>query len=109
MPAEPGTGINSACPRCGSAFHCGVNDSEPCACSSLKLDAATLRGLREQFTDCLCLNCLWQLQAKGEGDRGTPAEAGAPGLASTAQVLIDGRFEVNEAGVRGHVLERQDL
>jgi hypothetical protein len=34
----------------------------------LDLDATTLRRLREQFTDCLCLNCLRQLQVNGEGD-----------------------------------------
>ena len=68
MPAEADTANNSACPRCGGAFHCGVNDIAPCACGTLKLDAATLQTLREQFTDCLCLNCLRQLQANGEGD-----------------------------------------
>ena len=48
----------STCPRCGGAFHCGVNDTEPCACCTLKLDAATLTALRAQYHGCLCLACL---------------------------------------------------
>ncbi|MEQ1683381.1 MAG: cysteine-rich CWC family protein [Burkholderiaceae bacterium] len=63
MRAEDGTGNNSVCPRCGGAFHCGVNDSGACACGTVKLDEATLRGLRERFIGCLCLDCLRQLQA----------------------------------------------
>ena len=50
--------MDSACPRCGGAFHCGVNDPGPCACSTLKLDASTLRALRAQYDACLCLACL---------------------------------------------------
>jgi hypothetical protein len=49
---------NSLCPRCGGGFHCSVDDPQPCACSSLKLDAAALAALRSQFTGCLCLACL---------------------------------------------------
>ena len=33
------------CPRCGDGFHCGINDAQPCACSTLQLDAATLAEL----------------------------------------------------------------
>ncbi|MEO8057418.1 MAG: cysteine-rich CWC family protein [Burkholderiales bacterium] len=62
MHAEASTQINSACPRCGGAFHCGVNDSVPCACGGVKLNEATLQGLRERFRSCLCLNCLRRLQ-----------------------------------------------
>ena len=48
----------STCPRCGGAFHCGVNDAEPCACCTLKLDAALLTDLRSRYQGCLCLACL---------------------------------------------------
>lgn len=54
---------DNACPRCGSAFHCGVNDARPCACTTLQLDAATLAGLRQRYTGCLCLACLRELAA----------------------------------------------
>lgn len=52
---------DSRCPRCGGAFHCGVNDVEPCACTTLRLDDATLADLRQRFDGCLCLACLREL------------------------------------------------
>ena len=51
-----------ACPRCGAAFHCGVADAEPCACTTVRLDAATLAELRGRYERCLCLRCLLELQ-----------------------------------------------
>lgn len=54
------------CPRCGGAFHCGVNDPQPCACTTLTLPPALLAGLRERFDGCLCLACLAQLQAEAQ-------------------------------------------
>lgn len=63
---------DSRCPRCGGAFHCGVDDPAPCACTTLRLDAALLAGLRERYRDCLCLRCLGELAAAGEAAaRGT--------------------------------------
>ena len=67
MPAEPDTDINSVCPRCGGAFHCGLNDSVACACGTVKLDEATLQGLRKRFSSCICLDCLRQVQVDDEG------------------------------------------
>lgn len=52
------------CPRCGGAFHCGADDPQPCACTSLTLPPALLAGLRERFEGCLCMACLTQLQAE---------------------------------------------
>ena len=49
---------DARCPRCGGDFHCGVNDREPCACTRIALEAATLAALRERFEGCLCLRCL---------------------------------------------------
>ena len=51
------------CPRCGGGFHCGANDSAPCACTSLQLDTATLAELRSRYTGCLCLPCLREFAA----------------------------------------------
>jgi Cysteine-rich CWC len=65
------------CPRCGAGFHCGARDCPPCACTTLRLDAATLAALRAQFTDCLCLACLEQLAA-------APSLALAQGASATA-------------------------
>ena len=49
------------CPRCGAAFHCGMNGAAPCPCTGPKLDAALQRLLRHRYRGCLCLNCLQQL------------------------------------------------
>ena len=51
-------GDDSRCPRCGGTFHCGVNDAQPCACTALSLDDATLNDLRQRYAGCLCLACL---------------------------------------------------
>ena len=56
----------SRCPRCGGAFHCGVDDPQPCACTTLTLAPALLASLRERFDSCLCLACLAQLQAESQ-------------------------------------------
>ena len=50
--------MDGACPRCGASFHCGANEAAPCACCTLKLDAATLAALRMQYGGCLCVACL---------------------------------------------------
>ncbi len=57
------------CPRCGAAFHCGVADAAPCACTTVRLDTATLAALRGQYERCLCLRCLLELQRRNEKAR----------------------------------------
>jgi cysteine-rich CWC protein len=54
------------CPRCGSTFHCGVADAEPCACTTVRLDQTTLLALRDQYDRCLCLRCLVELRAQAQ-------------------------------------------
>jgi hypothetical protein len=56
------------CPRCGGAFHCGVNDTEPCACSTVQLDDELLTQLRRQYNGCLCMRCLVALSESAPGD-----------------------------------------
>lgn len=56
-------GADKRCPRCGSGFHCGANDVAPCACASLRVDAAVLAELRARYTGCLCLACLREIAA----------------------------------------------
>ena len=65
------------CPRCGGGFHCGVNDAAPCACTTLKLSAATLSGLRARYSGCLCLSCLGEL-AREDTAGGPPAASDNP-------------------------------
>jgi len=52
------TSEDDVCARCGGTFHCGMNDAAPCACTTVRLDAATLAELRERYVGCLCLTCL---------------------------------------------------
>lgn len=61
--SEDGLSADSRCPRCGGDFHCGVNDAQPCACSTLVLGAELQARLRAQYTGCLCLGCLRELSA----------------------------------------------
>ncbi|MGL6108474.1 MAG: cysteine-rich CWC family protein [Rubrivivax sp.] len=63
------------CPRCAAAFHCGADGAEPCACTGLRLDAATQQSLRERYVGCLCLRCLQSLAA------GAALDVVAPGAA----------------------------
>ncbi len=65
--------LDDRCPRCGSAFHCGIDDEAPCACPGVQLDAALQQRLRERFSGCLCMNCLRALAG------GAPLEAEQPG------------------------------
>ena len=60
------------CPRCGAAFHCGINDAAPCACTTPQLSAALQLTLRERYRGCLCLRCLHELAQSAALDE-TPA------------------------------------
>ncbi|MBC7994949.1 MAG: cysteine-rich CWC family protein [Rhizobacter sp.] len=53
---------DASCPRCGGAFHCGVNDPLPCACGQFTLSPACTQMLRSQYDRCVCMACLAQLQ-----------------------------------------------
>jgi hypothetical protein len=64
------TAATDRCPRCGGAFHCGMADAGPCACTSVTLDEPTQAALRERYSGCLCLRCLMEL--------GRPAAASMP-------------------------------
>ena len=54
------------CPRCGGGFRCGVNEAEPCACTTVTLDEKGLAELRERYASCLCLRCLAEVAAAKE-------------------------------------------
>ncbi|MBN8508253.1 MAG: cysteine-rich CWC family protein [Burkholderiales bacterium] len=66
---------DSRCPRCGGAFHCGVHDPAPCACTDIRLDPAQLISLRARYAGCLCPACLRALAAGASID---PAERQPP-------------------------------
>jgi hypothetical protein len=67
---------NAGCPRCGQAFHCGANDVAPCPCGNFTLSQATAQRLREQFSSCMCMRCLAQLQTEAlPTDKKKPAQS----------------------------------
>jgi hypothetical protein len=69
---------DARCPRCGGGFHCGIDDAQPCACTSIELKPAALVELRRQFSGCLCLRCLRCLRELAAG-----ASAGLPQRAAS--------------------------
>ena len=69
-------GAEDRCPRCGGAFHCGVNERAPCACTGITLDAALLAALRERYRGCLCLRCLQALAQATSAEPAGPPGAG---------------------------------
>ena len=73
MSAAPAA--DARCPRCGGAFHCGVDDAQPCPCAGLVLDAALQQRLRERYVGCLCLGCLRELAGWPAAPAGTSSTA----------------------------------
>ncbi|WP_397534008.1 cysteine-rich CWC family protein [Roseateles sp.] len=61
MSDEARTDVNSRCPRCGGGFHCGAAGAR-CDCFDLKLSDAQRQQLSRDYSGCLCLNCLRELQ-----------------------------------------------
>jgi hypothetical protein len=81
MSSEAQREATDCCPRCGGAFHCGMHDAAPCACTGIQLDAALLQRLRAQYSGCLCLSCL---RALAQGEPLAAASRESPGRGSGA-------------------------
>jgi cysteine-rich CWC protein len=54
------------CARCGTAFHCGVDDAQPCWCVAVPLGDAARAALASRYVGCLCASCLAKA---GQADR----------------------------------------
>ena len=65
--------LDDRCPRCGGAFHCGVSDAGPCACTTVTLSAELQAQLRERWSGCLCVRCLAALAGGAELEPGAQA------------------------------------
>jgi hypothetical protein len=50
------------CPQCAAVFECKAGTSEQCQCSDIQLTDEQRIFLEKNYTDCLCRNCLLQLQ-----------------------------------------------
>ena len=55
---------SKACPRCGNTFVCKVGDVANCQCSNIKLSAEANEHISKKYADCLCINCLHELNNK---------------------------------------------
>lgn len=50
------------CARCNTTFECKPGDIVNCQCYGIELSAAAETFIQSQYSDCLCRNCLLQLQ-----------------------------------------------
>ena len=55
---------NKTCPRCSRYFECKVGDIGHCQCSGFVLSASEMAFIEERYNDCLCGDCLKELQNK---------------------------------------------
>ena len=54
-------GIEKYCPKCNNKFICKVDDIENCICSAIKLTSKAAENISQTYTDCLCIDCLLQI------------------------------------------------
>lgn len=52
------------CPRCSIAFECKVGTIMQCQCSAIQLTIEESAFIQAKYEDCLCINCLHDLQKK---------------------------------------------
>ena len=54
--------MKKTCPRCGKTFECV--HSIDCWCVKVKLTDVTKAYLKENYSDCLCKECLEEINGK---------------------------------------------
>lgn len=55
------------CDICGKVFRCNAAAIADCACNSIPLSAQTRLYLQANYTDCICPDCLGQLNTQVNG------------------------------------------
>jgi len=50
------------CPRCLKPFECKPGNITQCQCFEVKLTSKELEFIKEMYDDCLCVDCLKELQ-----------------------------------------------
>lgn len=55
--------VNAACPRCGGSFRCGAAD-KTCVCFGLNIGTVLRAQLAAEYSECLCVKCLAELQVR---------------------------------------------
>lgn len=56
--------MNETCARCGSKFECKSDDIAQCQCNTITLSSEVLSYVASKFDNCLCSNCLQELQSE---------------------------------------------
>lgn len=51
-----------SCPRCKTPFECKPGNITQCQCFGISLTAEQKNYIEQRYNDCLCRNCLTQLQ-----------------------------------------------
>ncbi len=54
------------CPRCKLVFECKLGNITQCQCSAIQLSVEERAYIEAKYEDCLCINCLNDLQKKYE-------------------------------------------
>ncbi|MGK0289844.1 MAG: putative C2H2 Zn-finger protein [bacterium] len=52
------------CPRCQKTFQCQPDSIKQCQCSQVQLSPITKGYLQKNYSQCLCIKCLQELQDK---------------------------------------------
>lgn len=52
------------CSRCNTIFECNSASIENCQCYTTQLSVKVQTYLQEQYQDCLCKNCLLDIQSE---------------------------------------------
>lgn len=55
-----------SCQRCNAAFECKPGSITQCQCFEVQLTTEQRAYLEQRYHDCLCKNCLMQLQQEFE-------------------------------------------
>ncbi len=50
------------CPRCSTPFECKPGNITQCQCYGIPVSAELKAFMEQRYADCLCRNCLLQLQ-----------------------------------------------
>jgi hypothetical protein len=51
-----------ACPRCHQSFACKTTHIGVCQCMAISFNKEQSAFINQQYTTCLCINCLRELQ-----------------------------------------------
>ena len=55
--------MKKTCPKCKTIFECKADEIENCLCNSIQLNTITIERIKNNFKDCLCVECLKQVNA----------------------------------------------